>query len=128
MSLLILSQASVPYAEAMSAALWALARPTVGSDTTTQAVLWVQHPTTQAVALSLDGYLQRVDASADIDAFLGVLGSAGVPLSERLTLKPVLEAARGGDPLAVEDWLPASLQQNSITQSVATASGWFASP
>ncbi|HEY7823655.1 MAG TPA: hypothetical protein VIG24_12510 [Acidimicrobiia bacterium] len=121
---LILSQPSIPYAQAMSAALWSLARPTRGEGDTAYAVGWVQHPTTGEVALQLGDYRQRVDPDADVEAFVSALP---IPDDEAATLRTTLDNARG-QVLAVADWLPPTLRANVLTDEQMRAAGWWPEP
>lgn len=122
MTLLTLTIPTLAYAQAMSAALWSLARPGT-SDATRYAVTWITHPTTGEVAIELtDDYRQRVDAAADVAAFVAALG---LPAGEAATLTATLEGARGGAPLTVIDWLPATLAARTLTEVAAAAAGWF---
>lgn len=109
------------YAQAMSAALWALAVPNA-TGTTRYAVGWITHPTTGDVALSIpDAYTQRVAPDADIAAFVSALP---IPQQEQDDLSAVLEAARGST-LTVAELLPPTLQANALTDAEADAAGWF---
>lgn len=119
---LVLTQNSIPYAQAMSAALWSLARPTRGEGDTAYAVGWIQHPTTGEVALQLGDYRQRVDPDADVEAFVSALP---IPADEAETLSTTLDNARG-QVLAVADWLPPSLAANTLTDAEMKTGGWYA--
>lgn len=119
--ILTLSTPTEAYARTMSAALWVLACPYAGS-ATAYAVPWIAHPESADVALWLGGYDQRVHAEADIAAFVAALP---ITEDEATTLTSVLESARGGEPLTVVDWLPASLAANLLTDAEAEAAGWF---
>jgi hypothetical protein len=120
--ILSLSHPTIEYAQAMSAALWALAVPHVTA-TTRYAVGWITHPATGDVALSIpDTYRQRVDVNADTAAFVM---SLPVPQLERDALEATLEAARGGEPLTVADLLPPTLAAATLTDAEADAAGWF---
>jgi hypothetical protein len=111
------------YARAMSAALWSLARPSRGDADTAYAVGWATHPTTGDVALSIpETYAQRVDADADVAAFVAAMP---IPEGERTALAAILEAARGGAPLTVADWLPPTLAAQALTDAEAGVAGWF---
>lgn len=119
--LLELTTPTEAYARAMSALLWALARPTAAGSTA-YAVGWVTHPSTGDVALRIpDNYTQRVHADADVAAFVAALS---LPVGEAAALTATLEGARGGSPLLVADWLPPTLAANSMTDSAAAAAGW----
>lgn len=121
--MLTLTNPTEAYARAMSAALWALARPTSGG-ATAYAVGWMTHPQSGDVALSIPGtYTQRVAPDADIAAFVAALN---LPEDEASALTDTLAAARGGAPLTVADWLPPALAARALTDVEANAAGWFA--
>lgn len=119
--ILTLTTPTEPYAQAMSAALWALAVPHATA-TTRYAVGWITHPQSGDVALSIpDTYAQRVAPDADIAAFVSALP---IPQQEQDDLSAVLEAARGST-LTVAELLPPTLQANALTDAEADAAGWF---
>jgi hypothetical protein len=119
--ILTLTTPTEPYAQAMSGALWALAMP-LAQGRTRYAVGWITHPMTGDVALLIpDSYQQRVHPDADVAAFVAALP---VPQGERDALTATLEAARGTD-LTVAEWLPPTLQLNTLTDAEADAAGWF---
>lgn len=123
--LLTLTTPTVPYAAAMSEATWRLSVPAPDSFTT-QAFPVVLHPETGDAALWIpDAFTTVVHAAANVAAFVAALP---VPQSERDALAAVLEAARGGAPLTVADWLPPTLQARALTDAQAAAAGWFPSP
>lgn len=122
--ILTLTTPTEAYARAMSAALWALARPSRGDADTAYAVGWIAHPTTGDVALSIPGaYTQRVAPDADVAAFVAALN---LPDDEAAALTGTLETARSGAPLTVADWLPPTLAARALTDAEADAAGWFA--
>jgi hypothetical protein len=122
--ILSLSHPTIDYAQAMSAALWALAVPTA-TGTTRYAVGWIIHPQSGDVALSIpDTYTQRVAPDADIAAFVSALP---IPQQEQDELAAVLEAARDST-LTVAELLPPTLQANALTDAEADAQGWFPEP
>jgi len=119
--ILPLAHPTIEYAQAMSAALWALAVPNA-TGATRYAVGWITHPTTGDVALSIpDTYRQRVAPSADIAAFVALLP---IPQGERDDLAATLEAARGNT-LTVAQLLPPTLAAHALTDAEADAAGWF---
>ena len=123
MKYLILTTPTVEHAEAMSAALWSLARPT-STGGTRYAVGHIAHPSGDAIALVLGDYTQRVDPDADVDAFVAALP---IPEDEKDDVRALLNDARGSR-LTVAEFLPPSLAANLRTREELDADGWFPEP
>lgn len=119
--ILTLTDPTQPYADAVSAALWSLARPNADG-LTRYAVPTITHPTTGDVALMIpDTYTQRVAPDADVAVFVAGLP---IPQDEQDALTSTLEAARG-ETLTVAEWLPPTLQAAALTEQEARDAGWF---
>jgi len=139
MNYLILSQPSEAYAEAISRALWGIARPASVRDAKDVSELytsWVVHPDGR-VALYLPDESKPVHVDGDIDSFCGLIGNPdvtititdeeGVESSQTLPMDDHLNTMRGGsiNPLALIQ--STAFTVNLKTRTEMEADGWFSS-
>ena len=127
---LILSSASIEYAEALSHELWMLARPRDISNNETSQFLcgWYAHPDGTQVAIGpIDG-MHLVHINADVEAFVGLIGNA-ITVEEAEVISAGLNNSMGSTISIVEmiENTP-SIANNLITNEQMQESGWFPIP
>jgi hypothetical protein len=122
MTYLELSQPSAAYASALSQLMWGLCGHP-DDTTTTYYCGWIVHPTSGAVALTLDDQDIYIQPTATADAIIAATGSAMSP-TEQAELTASIQSRRGSKS-RVTDILPASIASNLLSQQEATDAGWF---
>lgn len=122
MTYLELSQPSATYASAVSQLMWGLCGHP--DDTaTTHYCGWVVHPTTGAVALTLDDQGIYIQPTATADAIIAATKEVMSP-TEQTALTASIQSRRGSNS-RVTDILPASIAANLLTQEQAESAGWL---